>query len=247
MSDVRPQRIMPQGEGSTLDADRLDGKHYRDIVATMDEKIGAIQLLPGPAGKDGQNGRDGKDGVTRVVHETVREVSASTSARWFDIIGKPATFPPSVHNHDDRYSQIPVTVPVSSVTVSVGTLTSGGVLEMSTLYDDGMKVQEASSTPGFVIDLGFSSLPDVKYLRLHLWYDGLMATHLVHIKRYNVLTSTFDFMTSFTQSVGYQMFYLPFTNPSNYINSGDVLVRINHVSAGHFTHNITVDYAALIY
>lgn len=106
-----------------------------------------IQGIPGPQGEKGADGTNGTNGENADVRITTAPIqggnqvtfyethSGSTatidvmngqadSVAWSNVTGKPSTFPPETHNHDDRYyTETEVDTKIADVEAEIPSLT----------------------------------------------------------------------------------------------------------------------------
>lgn len=157
---IKPQDIFPQGEGTTLDADTLDGRHWRDVISAIEDRVKHIELLPGPPGPPGPQGDKGDKGDKGDASPSAQGLAilASTTPQylhWNFVTNKPDTFPPSTHNHDVDY------VNVTGDTMTGPLLWSGSGLRWDDLRVDALTAQPGSTAATLVT--GFRGNADFLY------------------------------------------------------------------------------------
>jgi len=142
----------------------------------------------------------------------------------------------------------------ASATVTTGTLLSGTVASVKTMYDgSALHVDEVTGTPGFNIQFGFKDVSTTQppnFIIARWKYDG-STTHYVTIDMYNYSTTAWDQVRVFKTSEGYyssMTMYMPNANAGNYVDAtGNALCRFYHNTAGNASHDILIDYVGLTY
>jgi len=133
-----------------------------------------------------------------------------------------------------------------SVTLTTGTLIDGDVDSTHEPDDDdAYEVQEVSGVPGFDILFDFVAVDDFDKVTVRLKYDGA-GSHVSDVQLYNYNTTTWDDIGSFTLSVSWQTIEMPIISALNYIDGGDSRVRLYHSQNGIASHDIHIDYLALV-
>ncbi len=136
----------------------------------------------------------------------------------------------------------------ASVTVNAGTPAGGvGVSQVQTPLDGNVyEVAEVAATPGFDIDFGFTSVLNFHTIVIRCRYDGA-DTHYVGIDIHNHNTANDDQFSIIHHTAGYYEWYtISGITDTNYISGGVVTVRLYHYSAGNASHDLFIDYVALI-
>lgn len=159
---------------------------------------------------------------------------------------------PTEDEHVVRLVDLAGAVPLGKITatsmsVVTGTLTSGTVTDTQ-VWNDGneVNVTEAASTPGYDVQFTFDSLTDVKGILTSVFYDGA-STHQVELQIYNYDTTSWETVTQIAFSLGYNLVsvVLP-VDSADYMSSGEAKARFYHISAGNASHNIYINYIAIL-
>jgi len=139
-----------------------------------------------------------------------------------------------------------------SVQVSIGSIESG---ELSDVYaDDGNRivVAETTSSPAWMLDFYFTSVPDsALQLTFNGHYNG-NPTHDVKLYQYNYNTTVWDAVTiednDFPSNAVDQDLTFELLSPnSDYINGGELRLRMSHDSPGNPVHRSNIDLFKLDY
>ena len=153
----------------------------------------------------------------------------------------------STHNSDEDAHSDTIYTP-NSVTLNTGS-SSDAVSDIQTLLDGNVyDILEAASTPGFDLEIDFTSvLVEPNCLVLRLSYGGL-ATHGVGVDIYNYNDTAFDRFHSFAATLDYIWIHIDIPDmDTDYIDgSNNAQVRLYHFTAGNNSHHLYVDYVALI-
>ena len=138
------------------------------------------------------------------------------------------------------YAAVPV-----SVTLTAGTSTST-VADLTTLLDGVVyHIDEAAATPGQHLECTFAGVERIDWLLTRLWYDGT-ATHSIRVQLYNYVTAAWDTYLTVPTGIDYTTFNALVKDATNYISSGAAKVRFYHSEAGNASHNLDIDYVALV-
>ena len=135
----------------------------------------------------------------------------------------------------------------SKAEIIIGDATGGIVENVQTLLDGNIYVVgEIASTPGFNIHFTFNNVVSFHALVLRCAYDGT-SNHTIGVDIYNYVTGNYDqFSLIIDSDVYYQYITIYGINSSAYIKLNSVLTRLYHYSAGNDSHNIYIDYIALM-
>lgn len=136
--------------------------------------------------------------------------------------------------------------------IQVGSVVSG-FLDYTYRQDDiEFVLAETTGTPGFTYDFTFENVPDAVsqyYFNLFGRYDGNPAHNVKgQIWNYsseafeNITVDTTDFASGSTNSL--VSLTLPATI-TNYVSSGQMIIRVTHTSAGNVTHEFHIDHMYL--
>lgn len=126
----------------------------------------------------------------------------------------------------------------ASITIDVGAVVSGELSD--TNYADGNEyvLSETAGTPGFRYRFTFEGIENSgQEVRIRGYYDGT-AGHTVNVEAWN--GSGFDVLGTLPESV-VPTFYA-FTLSPGHTNSGEVIIRIDHTSAGDTDHRLHLDH-----
>jgi len=132
-----------------------------------------------------------------------------------------------------------------SITVNTGSIVSGTIED--TWSDNGIKLQLAETTgsPAFSYDFYFYGVPATAYnITINGYYQGNPA-HDKKIQQYNFTTTNWTDLTAedddFPSTTSDQDYTFALFGGVNYVQSGEVRIRIIHSSAGNITHNFYID------
>ena len=133
----------------------------------------------------------------------------------------------------------------TSLTLAAGT-SAGTVADVQTLLDGNVySVAEAAGTPGFDLQLGFTELTHVHGLLLRAYYAG-SATHYCEVGIWNNATSAYDVLLTLETGNQHSIRYLELPHNPNYLAAGVATVRLYHPVAGNASHDLHVDYVAIL-
>lgn len=139
--------------------------------------------------------------------------------------------------------RLPNYITPASVTVDKGTLAAGSVTSVQTKDGTNLQVTELNGADPLRVRFAFSGVTAITGFVGFLRYEG-SASHEVHLEIYNGSTwETFWELTSETSNRWYNHILY---NSSAYVNGGAPELRFYHVSNGVNTHNLYVDYIALV-
>jgi len=132
----------------------------------------------------------------------------------------------------------------ATLTVTVGTPT-GGIADIQHWQDGNqLAIAEAAATPGITATLAFSGVTSILRLFVMGYYVG---THYVVIEFWNYTDSAWDVFDTIEVGSESQVYDIPVFDDTDYISSGAAQIRLNHPSAGDNTHDLYIDYVALLY
>jgi len=134
----------------------------------------------------------------------------------------------------------------STMTVLHGTLSSGTVADLAAVGGTDVNIQELSGANPLQVTFAFSGVKRMTSFVFYGDYNG-GASHVVWIEAYNYLTSTWDFFGEFGNSTTKQWYQFSIFQPTKYISSGAVQVRLTHQGTGIATHNLILDYVDVNY
>ena len=135
-----------------------------------------------------------------------------------------------------------------SIGVTTGGTPVGTVADIQTLKDGNYyQVPEVGGTPGFAIGFEFKNVQSIKGFVSMIRYTG-SATHDVTLGMWNYSTVAYDrfLVIPHTASLdAYRAVFIP--DDTNYIEPGGAARMIlYHETAGNPSHNVFIDYVALI-
>jgi hypothetical protein len=152
----------------------------------------------------------------------------------------------------DPHTQYPlnqVTYSPASITTNTGTVAGGSdVTDIQTPFDGNIyEVAEVTGTPGFDIEIAFSAVASFDIIVLRVAYDGAV-THWVglEIRDYSGGGSWKPVGLILHSSTYYQWYNFHIPPSANYISTGAAKFRLYHYTAGNTSHDVYIDYAALI-
>jgi hypothetical protein len=131
----------------------------------------------------------------------------------------------------------------STLTVTTGTLAAGTVADLAAAGGTTVDIAEASGTPGFDIEVVFSSLVGVPIgFGFVGWYQGNTA-HEVTIDAWNYTTSAWDNFGLAETRTALKAYGFTYPKGADYVSAGAAKFRLYHVSAGTGTHDMWLDVA----
>ena len=135
-----------------------------------------------------------------------------------------------------------------SVTVNTGGTPVGTIAGVQSLHDGSVyQVPETVTTPGFDIDFTFENVSNIKGFVTRIQYNG-SSSHSVQVSLYDTVGTTDDQYLEIPHNATlyqYRTIWIP--EESKYINdSGQTIMSIIHTTLGQNTHNIYIDYLALL-
>lgn len=133
----------------------------------------------------------------------------------------------------------------SSIIINAGTLNGGTIADLTTRNGDYVDIQEVAATPGFDVELLFTTSEE--HHKVAIWgrYEG-GNTHEVEVQAYNYITTSWVDLRAATKDIpnttedNFWEFEIPGTK-SDYISGGTQKIRIYHTSAGNATHQLLLD------
>lgn len=152
-----------------------------------------------------------------------------------------------VSDSNELYQFIYKFISPNSITLIAGT-SANSVSDLQTPFDGNTyDIQEAAATPGYHLEVNFTGVTTFNAIYTRFEYAG-SATHCCEVSIYNNSTASWDsYSCQLGNQLGMQTIHIPIClAPSNYINSGTVIMRFYHPQAGNASHNLYIDYAALI-
>lgn len=136
----------------------------------------------------------------------------------------------------------------SSVSVIAGGTPVGTIAGVQE-WDDGSvyQVPETATTPGYDIQFTFSDVGKINYIASNIHYNGL-STHQVEVQIYDVTATQWKTLFQVPSSLGYNYRFIDFKKDEvDFIDSSkQAKIRLYHVSGGDATHNVYIDYLAIV-
>lgn len=137
----------------------------------------------------------------------------------------------------------------SSITLNTGTLISGDVTDVQTMFDGNVyHVDEVTGVPGYDIEFNFTNVDRVPTFVVVRWiYDG-SSTHYSTWDIWNYRTASWDQLRMFKTSEGFfnsMTMYIPRNSNGDYVSGGNSKVRTFHHTSGNASHDIQIDYVGL--
>jgi len=135
----------------------------------------------------------------------------------------------------------------ATVTLNTGT-SSSTVSDLQTLNDGNTyDLAEAASTPGMNLEINFTSVDSVKGFAIKAYYVG-SSTHYVEVQIWNDTTSAWDVFVTLLSGLGMNYRYIEIPDfDADYIDgSGNTIIRLYHPTSGNASHDLYIDYVALL-
>lgn len=137
-------------------------------------------------------------------------------------------------------------IPPVSITVNAGGTPVGTVDNVKEHHDGNIyQVPEVAATPGFDIDFNFENVAVVRGIVSHIWYNG-SATHDVLLRLRNYSTSADDDFLIIPNSGYYGYRTILIEADYRYVDGTTAQASLYHASAGNASHDIYIDYIALL-
>lgn len=195
--------------------------------------------IAGPTGPIGVTGATGIQGPTGV--------SGPTGA--IGITGP--TGPIGVSGATGATGPIPETITylANSITTVSGSYVSGNLASIQTYgdYPSGnyYRVDDGDAqTPGYEIQIGFTGITQFNRIVFNVNYTNT-SSHTIRVELYNYATSSWVEFGRFNGLVNWTQFLLGVIDSTNFISSGNSLLRFYHQSTGNAAHQSFYDYVAL--
>ena len=145
-------------------------------------------------------------------------------------------------------------VPDSVAIIDAHGTATGTVADMQVENDGNVyTVAEISHTPGFEFIIKFISVPFFKFMRVTGAYEGSTA-HTPIIQLYDFVAASYYTKRAMLHFPNYSLavgetvidrYETIVEDCTNYINAGEVWMRILHPQGGNPAHDIHIDYASL--
>jgi hypothetical protein len=121
------------------------------------------------------------------------------------------------------------------------------VTDIQTLLDGNIyHVDEAAATPGIELEIDFSGIRQIKGIYTRFYYAG-SNLHGMRVQLYNYDTTTYDtYLTTIGDHMDHSAHFVWIPDDASYISSGAAQVRFYHAEAGNASHDLYVDYVALV-
>lgn len=134
----------------------------------------------------------------------------------------------------------------TSVTLNTGSSASV-VADLQTMLDGNVyHIDEVAGVPGFDLEVNFTSIAEISAIYWRAYYNGT-ATHGCRVQLYNYNTTTWDtYFTELGDELDYSVHFIPVQDDSDYISSGNAKIRFYHTESGNASHDMYIDYVALV-
>jgi len=134
-------------------------------------------------------------------------------------------------------------------TVTTGTLSSGSVTDVQTWQDGNeVHISEVTGVPGFDVRYTFTNVTDFSEIMCSFYYEG-SSTHDCQFQIYDDTNAVWkEFFTQAGAGLSHNTRFSPFPlDTSDFINGSDqVIIRFYHPQSGNASHDLYIDYVALI-
>ena len=133
-----------------------------------------------------------------------------------------------------------------SITVVTGGTPVGTVTDVQTLNDGNVyQVPEVTGVPGFDIEFNFSNVQSVKGIVSHINYVG-SATHdvILRLRDYSTPADNDFLLIPNSGYYGYRTVLIP--ESPQYSDNGDAQITLYHATSGNASHDIYIDYIAIL-
>ena len=185
--------------------------------------------------------REGSEGIY-VINGNVYSVVRKNNKLYYNLYS--TTSVSAVDNKTLTFNS-PATLTVNTGGTPVGT----GVSDVQTMLDGNIyQLPEVTGTPGFDIEFAWTGITRIKGFAFRVWYVGT-STHQVTFRAYNYNTTVWDVLFEIPARLGYnyRCNQFPASNMANYFDSGgNAKVKIYHDTAGNASHDLYVDYVAIV-
>ena len=133
----------------------------------------------------------------------------------------------------------------TTLTVTAGTLDSGTVADLAAPGGTTVNVSEVAATPGFNVEVVFSNVANPLEFSLIGYYAGDPA-HVVTVDAWNYTTSAWDNYGTMASTSAAEFKAFSFVRGADYVSAGAAKFRFYHVTAGVGTHDLYLDYCAIL-
>jgi len=142
-----------------------------------------------------------------------------------------------------RYKRIQPAV----ITVGAGTPT-GDISDLQHFADGNQyQIQEQAGTPALRLTIDFVNVRSILAVYVLGNYVG-STTHCENIEIWNYTTSAWDIIDSFSTRICLGAHTAWVFDDSDYINgSNEAIVRLDHPQSGNSSHDLYIEYIALLY
>lgn len=136
----------------------------------------------------------------------------------------------------------------NNITLNVGT-SADVASDLQTLLDGNIyTVIEVAAAPAINLEVQFTEISEFYAIVLRAYYYG-STTHWVEVQLYNNSTLAWDTYINLTlkNAMDYKYIEIPKSFSINYINASfQVNIRFYHPSSGNVSHDLYIDYLALL-
>lgn len=131
-----------------------------------------------------------------------------------------------------------------SMTVTYGTLDAGTVATLEDKDGSNVAISEAAAANALEVSFGFTGVTEFTRINFFGRYTGAGA-HTLVAEAYNYATSAWDIVGAFTvpSTATWHIFLVP--APNNYVDGGDVTLRLRHLETGNTSHDLYLDYLSI--
>lgn len=136
----------------------------------------------------------------------------------------------------------------NNITLNVGT-SADAVSDLQTLLDGNIyTVTEEAAAPAINLEVQFTEVPEFYAVVLRAYYYG-STTHWIEVQLYNNSTLAWDTYINLTlkDAMDYKYIEIPKSFSIKYINASfQVNIRFYHPPLGDVSHDLYIDYLALL-
>ena len=199
------------------------------------------------------------------INDSIGQVNASITANFWDLLDTPLDF---IWTRLDNFIFISgleidfnetrlndsidsrttsITYNASTIQTTTGTLDSGNLASIQALEDgDSYNVSEDAGGSPLTILVNFTNIIDFNSIIISEWYDGGLG-HEIELQLYNFNTDLWEVKDEITDMTGFTQSIIPVFDAPNHIDAtGNVSIRIIHITNGNPSHNFFLDYLVLL-
>jgi hypothetical protein len=132
------------------------------------------------------------------------------------------------------------------VTLNNGTSASS-LSDLQTMLDGNTyDIAEEVGAPGINVEIEFAGVIEINQVIVSAYYSG-SPTHAVRIQLYNYNDAAWDTIHTINDGRDIEQHFKTIVDDSDYILSGNAIVRLYHAENGNGSHNLYIDYVGLGY